>query len=141
MAYRRTITADLFPRPKTRLDERETERGFPAYSTWRNLGYPDPVPTEVLHEHDYYVTQVMSNRGFFTAKDDISSYMGVVMGVPRDGDCVCILLGGDTPFVLRPKGCDGWQLVAEAYVYGIMDGEAMARTAEDGFGYQDFVLV
>lgn len=32
MAYRRTITADLLPRPRTRLDERETETGFPAYT-------------------------------------------------------------------------------------------------------------
>ena len=141
MAYRRTVTADLLPRPKSRLNERETELGFPAYTSWRNLGYPDPVPMEVLHEHDYYVTKVMSNREFFVAKDDTSSYMGVVMGVPRDGDCVCVLLGGDTPFVLRPKGGGEWQLVAEAYVHGIMDGEAMARAVEEGFEYQDFALV
>ena len=141
IAYRRTLTADLSPRPNTRLSKRETEIGFPAYTTWQNRGYPDPVPTEVLHEHDYYVTQVMFNRVFFRAKDDTSSYMGVVMGVPRVGDRVCILLGGDTPFVLRPKGRDEWELVADAYVHGIMDGEAMARTAEDRFEYQDFVLV
>ncbi|KAM0796847.1 heterokaryon incompatibility protein-domain-containing protein [Usnea florida] len=141
MAYRRTITADLFPRPKTRLNDREIQIGFPAYTAWQDLGHPDPVPTEVLHEHDYYVTQVMFNRVFFTAKDDTSSYMGIVMGVPRVGDCVCILLGGDTPFVLRPKGRDEWELVADAYVHGIMDGEAMGRTVEDGFEYQDFTLV
>lgn len=141
MAYRRTITADLLPRPKTRLSESETELGFSAYTSWRNLGYPHPVPTEVLHEHDYYVTQVMSNREFFIAKDDACSYMGIAMGVPRDGDRVCILLGGDTPFVLRPKGHGEWQLVAEAYVHGIMDGEAMAKTAKEGFEYHDFALV
>ena len=141
MAYRRTVTADLIPGPKSRLNDRETELGFPAYTIWRNLGYPDAVPMEVLHEHDNYVTKVMSNREFFVAKDDVSSYMGVVMGVPRDGDCVCILLGGDTPFVLRPKGRGEWQLVAEAYVHGIMDGEAMARAAEEGFEFQDFALV
>ena len=141
MAYRRTVTADLLPRPKSRLNERETELGFPSYTSWRNLGYPDPVPMEVLHEHDYYVTKVMSNREFFVAKDDTSSYMGVVMGVPTDGDCVCILLGGDTPFVLRPKGPGEWQLIAEAYVHGIMDGEAMTRAAEEGFECQDFALV
>ena len=141
MAYRRTITAGLSPRPNTRLNESETEIGFPAYTTWRNRGYPDPVPTEVLHEHDHYVTQVMFNRVFFIAKDDTSSYMGIVMGVPRHGDCVCVLLGGDTPFVLRPKEQDEWELVADAYVHGIMDGEAMARTNGEGFEYQDFALV
>ena len=141
MAYRRTITADLLPGPKTRLNEREIELGFPAHTSWRNVGYPDPVPMEVLHENDHYVTQVMSNREFFVAKDDTSSYMGIVMGVPRDGDCVCILLGGDTPFVLRPKGRGEWQLIAEAYVHGIMDGEAMAKAVEEGVEYQDFALV
>lgn len=99
------------------------------------------MPTEILHEHDYHITQVMSNRECSIAKDDTSTYMGVVMGVPRDGDRVCILLGEDTPFVLRPNECDEWQPVAETYVHGTMDGEAMARTVEDGFGYQDFALV
>ncbi len=82
-----------------------------------------------------------STEIFFVAKDDTCSYMGIAMGVPRDDDCVCILLGGDTPFVLRPKGCGEWQFVAEAYVHGIMDGEAMARTTEEGFEYHDFALV
>ena len=141
MAYRRTITADLSPRPHTRLNKGETEIGFPAHTTWQNRGYPPPVPTEVLHEHDHYVTQVMFNRVFFIAKADTSSYMGIVMGVPRADDCVCILLGGNTPFVLRPKGRNEWELVADAYVYGIMDGEAMARTFEEGFEYLAFVLL
>ena len=141
MAYRRTVTADLLQRPITRLTALETELGFPAYTSWSNSGYPDPVPTAVLHEHDYYVTKVMSNREFFVAKDDVCSYMGVVMAVPRDGDCVCILLGGDTSFVLRPKGCGEWAFIAEAYVHGIMDGEATVKAAEEGFEYQDFALV
>ena len=67
--------------------------------------------------------------------------MGVVMGVPKDGDCVCILLGGDTPFILRPRdNSNEWQFIAEAYVHGIMDGQAMARTTEPGFEYQTFDL-
>ena len=139
MAYRRTVTADLLPGPNSRLNTRETEKGFPAYTAWQQSGYTNPVPTEVLHEHDYYVTQVMFNREFFIAEDGKTSYMGITMGVPRDGDCVCILLGGDTPFVIRPKG-DEWQFIAEAYVHGIMDGEAMSRTREPGFEYTTFVI-
>ena len=139
MAYRRTVTADLLPGPNSRLNTYETEKGFPAYTAWQQSGFPDPVPTEVLHEHDYYVTQVMSNREFFIAEDGKTSYMGITMGVPRDGDYVCVLLGGDTPFVMRPKG-DEWHFVAEAYVHGIMDGEAMSRTREPGFEYTTFVI-
>ena len=139
MAYRRTVTADLLPGPDSRLNARETKRSFPAYTAWQQSGYPNPVPTEVLHEHDYYVSQVLSNREFFIAEDGKTSYMGITMGVPRDGDCVCVLLGGDTPFVMRPKG-DEWHFVAEAYVHGIMDGEAMSRTREPGFEYTTFVI-
>ncbi|KAL6411200.1 hypothetical protein AUP68_04900 [Ilyonectria robusta] len=43
------------------------------------------------------------------------------------GDVVAVLYGGRTPVVLRqrPEG-DGWTLVGECYVHGIMNGEAMA---------------
>ena len=141
MAYRRTITADLLPRPSsTRLTEKEAKEGFPAYTAWQYAGFPSPAPIEVLQEHDIYVTKVMSNREFFIAEDGPVSYMGVVMGVPTDGDCVCILLGGDTPFVLRPNENGEWHFLAEAYVHGIMDGEAMERTKHGGFQFQNFVL-
>ena len=67
--------------------------------------------------------------------------MGIAMGVPQDGDHVCILLGGDTPFILRPReNKNEWQFISEAYVHGIMDGQAMARITEPGFEYQKFDL-
>ena len=63
MAYRRTVSADLFPRPNiSRLDERETKMGFPAYTSWKTASIPDPIPIDVLQEHDIYVTKVMNNR-------------------------------------------------------------------------------
>ena len=139
MAYRRTVTADLLPGPCSRLRIREIEEVFPAYTTWEQRGFPTPVPMEVLDEHDHYVTQVMFNREFFIAEHGPTSYMGITLGVPRAGDCVCVLLGGDTPFVMRPKG-DDWEFLAESYVHGIMDGEAMSKTREPGFEYRDFAI-
>ena len=63
MAYRRTVSSDLLPRlHSSRLDEDETKVGFPAYTTWQTAGFPDPIPMEVLHEYDDYVTRVMFNR-------------------------------------------------------------------------------
>lgn len=35
-----------------------------------------------------------------------------------------VILGADVPFVLRPYD-DGYELIGEAYVQGIMDGEAL----------------
>ena len=37
-----------------------------------------------------------------------------------------MLFGGSTPFLLRPATTEGeYRLVGEAYVYGLMDGEAL----------------
>lgn len=55
-------------------------------------------------------------------------YVGLVPALSRPGDVVCVVLGAHVPFVLREReGGDGglWELVGEAYVYGIMDGEAL----------------
>ena len=139
MAYRRTITADLFPRPTSRLNEVESKQ-FPAYTSWQRLNFPYPVPMEVLHEHDYHVTQVMYHREFFIAKNGSDAFMGIVMGAPSAGDCVCVLFGGDTPFVLRPKDNGEWEFIAEAYVHGIMDGEALVHQDREGFKVEEFVL-
>lgn len=44
-----------------------------------------------------------------------------------EGDAVVVLHGGRTPFILRRRqdGGDGWTLVGECYVHGIMNGEAL----------------
>jgi hypothetical protein len=56
-------------------------------------------------------------------------------------DMVCILLGGATPFVLRPLGRDRYRLVGECYVHGIMDGEAMDDLSNREYELRDITLV
>ncbi|KAK7430450.1 hypothetical protein QQZ08_002969 [Neonectria magnoliae] len=53
-------------------------------------------------------------------------YVGICPSDVEPGDIVVLLFGGSTPFVLRPRtgGQGGYLIVGEAYVYGIMDGEA-----------------
>lgn len=34
-----------------------------------------------------------------------------------------VIIGADVPFILRPAADDGFLLVGEAYVHGIMDGD------------------
>lgn len=55
------------------------------------------------------------------------------------GDQVCILFGGNTPFVLRPCN-EYYQLVGECYIHGMMDGEAMAFSNDGRVKLQEFVL-
>lgn len=51
-------------------------------------------------------------------------YMGLVPHTAEPGDAVCIFLGGQTTFILRAVN-DHWILVGEAYIHGLMDGEAL----------------
>lgn len=50
------------------------------------------------------------------------------------GDLVCILFGGEVPFLLRPvtppSDLELYQLLTECYLHGVMDGEALADTGE-----------
>ena len=77
-----------------------------------------------------------------------NGYIGLVPQTAKVGDQVVVLHGGPTPFVLRlAEGYETapgvgreswrWQLVGEAYVHGIMDGEVM----EMGLESEEFVLV
>jgi hypothetical protein len=40
-------------------------------------------------------------------------------------DLIVILLGSDVPFILRYVDNDQYRLVGEAYVHGVMQGEAI----------------
>jgi hypothetical protein len=51
-------------------------------------------------------------------------YLGIGTNALRSDGVVCILFGWKVPFVLCPRG-GYYQLVREAFVYGIIDGEAI----------------
>ncbi|KAF7509917.1 hypothetical protein GJ744_007231 [Endocarpon pusillum] len=56
-----------------------------------------------------------------------STRNGSIGWLPRGaqvGDVICVLYGGKVPFVLRPRD-GGYEFVGDAYVYGMMDGEAL----------------
>lgn len=51
--------------------------------------------------------------------------MGMCPDTAQVGDLVCVLFGAQIPFVLRKREPEGYIVVGECYVHGIMDGEAM----------------
>lgn len=55
-----------------------------------------------------------------------SCYLGIGPRETEQGDLVFILHGADTPYILRRHSQDKTlRLIGEAYVHGVMDGEAM----------------
>ncbi|KAL8714717.1 MAG: hypothetical protein Q9225_006509 [Loekoesia sp. 1 TL-2023] len=90
--------------------------------------------------------QLCSDRRFFTSS---SGYIGIVPSNTIVGDRVCVLLGGKQPFVLRPcrnntKGERSHSLeytfVGDAYVHGLMDGEAIDMVDKGVLEMQTLVL-
>ncbi|KAL9602686.1 MAG: hypothetical protein Q9219_001676 [cf. Caloplaca sp. 3 TL-2023] len=65
--------------------------------------------------------RVARNRKFCITK---KRYMGWCPFNAKAGDRVCILFGGQTPYVVRQEG-GGWKLLGEAYLHGVMDGEVL----------------
>jgi hypothetical protein len=57
--------------------------------------------------------------------------MGLAHRSRQIGDQIYVLMGGDTPFALRPLGGSFFGFGGESYVHGIMDGEMLALAMGD----------
>jgi len=59
-------------------------------------------------------------------------YLGIGPSETEPGDFVFVLLGSDLPFIMRKESdtSEKMQLIGEAYLYGIMDGEVMEKDPE-----------
>lgn len=65
-------------------------------------------------------------------------FIGMAPPETKKGDVVCLLLGCRVPVVLRERIEGGYELVGEAYVHGVMKGEAMTKANEERL--QDFCI-
>jgi hypothetical protein len=61
-----------------------------------------------------------------------SSYLGIGPSETEPGDFVFVLLGSDLPFIMRSESdtSEKMQVIGEAYLHGIMDGEVMEKNPE-----------
>ncbi|CAH0047765.1 unnamed protein product [Clonostachys solani] len=63
-----------------------------------------------------------SRRPFLTS----TGFLGLGPSHMQEGDEVCIFYGGKTPYMVRPeKDGEGYGLVGETFLYGVMHGEAL----------------
>ena len=79
------------------------------------------------------VEDVAYGRLFFTSE---KGYMGLAPPSTRPGDLICVLLGGRTPYILRPDKKRHYRLIGECYLHGQM------RRSIDGMedGLQEFAI-
>lgn len=83
------------------------------------LNEVDPTDEASHNASDTLTLGPTRGRVFFTTS---TGYIGIAPRGTRDGDLVFVVMGADVPFILRPYD-DGYELIGEAYVQGIMEGE------------------
>lgn len=100
----------------------------------------DNTEEEVLEFATRYHVMIrmynLQRRLFRTKK----GYLGLGAHGLLKGDKVCILAGGAVPFILRARSTsDGYELIGDAYVHGVMNGEAAAHhIRENGADWGNF---
>lgn len=105
---------NVFPGRKTEL--REISVGPESDSK------PKPaVWAQAAEEHAIGRKLAVTKKGLF------------VMAPPSvaKGDLLCVLFGGETPYVLRESKPKRYQFVGEAYAHGLMDGEVMTMLEKE----------
>jgi hypothetical protein len=132
-AFWRTLVVDVDP------DTRTSPSSDKYGSIFKSL--LDGEPSGKLHVEDEmmrYMRRVVTSckdRRFFITK---KGYMGLGNLGTKPGDCVCILFGGPTPFIIRDLDAGHHQFISDAYVHGVMYGEALAEIPKEA--EQEFVL-
>lgn len=86
---------------------------------------------------DYRDSQHWSSRRLITTA---SGNVGLGGNVCKNGDLICIIFGCSTPIILRGDG-NTFKLVGEAYIHGIMNGEALDGIASQKYVARDFELI
>lgn len=136
VALRRALTADLYPRPHGKRGGR-WHNMFPRCHDWARRGRSTAPTPEMLQEHDSFVDRATRSRMLYLAGNEPDdAYLCLASVDVKAGDWICVLFGGDVPFVLRERppsevrGDDEaveienrWEFICECFVDGIMDGE------------------
>lgn len=89
---------------------------------------PEPLFNDLVH---------MSCNGSRIVRTK-TGLVGTAPWAVQEGDLICVLYGGQTPFVLRGDDkCPGkFRFVGDCYVHGIMEGEALSMELEE----REFVI-
>ena len=92
----------------------------------------DPERLRRIKAYDYRRRPVTDARRLFLTS---RNYMGIATRSIQEGDEVWIMPGATAPVVLREADDQSYILMGEAYVDGIMDGEAASWTGDDALDW------
>jgi hypothetical protein len=121
VAWLRTISAGLFP-DGTQLETFFTRARYPQYVRWHLADKTSSAPPkEVVDEIFSFVPLWIRGRKVFVTQ---RGFLGLGPAETEPGDVVCILFGGNLPYVVRPLDQDEFTFLGPSYVHGIMNGEA-----------------
>ncbi|KIN08959.1 hypothetical protein OIDMADRAFT_16795 [Oidiodendron maius Zn] len=93
--------------------------------TTLGLKSPNNLLSRLLDRKDAFIAatkNISNDRRLVLTRNGYLALAAISAGV---GDQVWILCGPSTPFVLRPLSNGRYMLMGEAYVHGIMHGEAV----------------
>jgi hypothetical protein len=82
------------------------------------------------------INVLRSGKGLITTS---KGYIGLAPSSTERGDKVCVLLGCKVPLILRPID-DYFQVIGDAYIHGIMHGEAVEGVESGVCAFRDFEL-
>jgi hypothetical protein len=85
------------------------------------------------------LVDVMSSRRSFVITKH--GRLGWCPHTCQEGDVISVLAGGRVPFVLRKCGENQYQLIGDAYIHGIMDGEAVEALYNKGGSWDSINLI
>lgn len=106
--------------------ERDTENGAVILEGSKNddMDNGEYRTASMLRDIESSFWAAYSGRRLFRTK---TGFFGISNQILQEGDSVWILAGAETPFVLRNKTGNEWMNVGEAYVHGVMEGEATKK--------------
>lgn len=119
----KTMTTDLSPLAG-RTDKSDQAMLYPEFTQWLSTRPTsvESMPKSVAREQASNIVRICRSRYFLITE---RGYLELGPMTLEVGDIVCVLLGGNLPFILRRQENDEYRLVGENYVHGLMDGEAM----------------
>ena len=84
------------------------------------------------------VVDVLWGRRLMTTNE---GHLGLASRATQQGDLVCILFGCDVPAILRLDESGTYSWIGEAYMHGIMEGQAMDWLDAERYVEKEFVIV